>query len=108
MLGEVLLKHCEKNSNVTVLWNKKVTDVGSDEKGAWAVVEGECGKEERWRADYICGCDGANSQVRKSLFGNEFPGKTWDAQIIATNVGLPPSLFPFLSVLKIAGLLPTR
>ena len=98
MLGAVLLRHCEKKSNVTVLWNKKVTDVGSDEKGAWAVVEWECGKEERWTADYICGCDGANSQVRKSLFGNEFPGKTWDAQIIATNVGLPPSLFPFLSV----------
>ena len=95
MLGAVLLRHCEKKSNVTVLWNKKVTDVGSDEKGAWAVVEWECGKEERWTADYICGCDGANSQVRKSLFGNEFPGKTWDAQIIATNVALPVSPSPF-------------
>jgi 2-polyprenyl-6-methoxyphenol hydroxylase-like FAD-dependent oxidoreductase len=107
MLGEVLLRHCEKNSNVTVLWNKKVTDVGSDEKGAWAVVEVEGGKEERWTADYICGCDGANSQVRKSLFGNEFPGKTWDAQIIATNVALPFSP-PLSFVLRITGLLPTR
>jgi 2-polyprenyl-6-methoxyphenol hydroxylase-like FAD-dependent oxidoreductase len=86
MLGKVLLRHCEGNDNVTVLWNKKVTDVGSDGTEAWAMVKNADGTEERWTADYICGCDGANSQVRKSLFGNEFPGHTWDAQIIATNV----------------------
>ena len=98
MLGKVLLRHCEENANVTVLWNKKVVDVGTDGdgKGAWAKVQGEQG-EEMWTADYICGCDGANSQVRKSLFGNEFPGHTWDAQIIATNVCLP-CLLPLLSI----------
>lgn len=90
MLGEVLLRHCERNVNVRVVWEKKVLDVGSDETGAWAVVEGE---EERRCADYVVGCDGANSQVRKSLFGSSFPGKTWDAQIIATNVRLT-SPFP--------------
>ena len=98
MLGKVLLSHCEGNANVTVLWNKKVVDVGTDGdgKGAWAKVQGEQG-EETWTADYICGCDGANSQVRKSLFGNEFPGHTWDAQIIATNVCLP-CLLPLVSI----------
>jgi 2-polyprenyl-6-methoxyphenol hydroxylase-like FAD-dependent oxidoreductase len=98
MLGKVLLRHCEGNANVTVLWNKKVVDVGADGdgKGAWAKVQGEQG-EEMWTADYICGCDGANSQVRKSLFGNEFPGHTWDAQIIATNVCLP-CLLPLVSI----------
>jgi 2-polyprenyl-6-methoxyphenol hydroxylase-like FAD-dependent oxidoreductase len=94
MLGEVLLRHCEANENVEVRWNKKVVDVGSDSKEAWALVKNEDGQEEMWTADYICGCDGANSAVRKSLFGNEFPGKTWDAQIIATNVP-PPSSLPF-------------
>jgi 2-polyprenyl-6-methoxyphenol hydroxylase-like FAD-dependent oxidoreductase len=93
-VGEVLLRHCEANENVEVRWNKKVVDVGSNGKEAWAVVKNGDGKEERWTADYICGCDGANSAVRKSLFGNEFPGKTWDAQIIATNVP-PPSALPF-------------
>jgi len=93
MLGTVLLRHCVANPNVTVLWDKKVVDVGSDEGGAWALVTNKDGGEERWTADYICGCDGANSQVRKSLFGNEFPGHTWDAQIIATNVRFPSFSF---------------
>ncbi|KAE9365033.1 FAD/NAD(P)-binding domain-containing protein [Stipitochalara longipes BDJ] len=95
MLGTVLLRHCVANENVTVLWDKKVTDVGSDEKVAWATVKNKDGSEERWTADYICGCDGANSQVRKSLFGNEFPGHTWDAQIIATNVYYPLDKFGY-------------
>ncbi|KAK4182432.1 para-nitrophenol 4-monooxygenase [Podospora australis] len=67
----------------TIDWCAKVTKVGQDEGGkAWADVEG---REQRVEADYIVGCDGANSIVRRSLFGDEFPGFTWDAQIIATN-----------------------
>lgn len=43
--------------------------------------------EEKFSADYIVGCDGASSQIRRSLFGNlDFPGRTWDEQIVATNV----------------------
>jgi 2-polyprenyl-6-methoxyphenol hydroxylase-like FAD-dependent oxidoreductase len=42
------------------------------------------------------GCDGANSQVRKSLFGKEYPGETLHSQIIATNVSSPN----FLPILK--------
>ncbi|KAH7324052.1 putative monooxygenase [Rhexocercosporidium sp. MPI-PUGE-AT-0058] len=42
---------------------------------------------EKISADYIVGCDGANSQIRRSLFGDMgFPGRTWDEQIVATNV----------------------
>jgi len=37
--------------------------------------------------DYVLGCDGANSQVRRSLFGDlNYPGETLESQIIATNV----------------------
>ena len=42
--------------------------------------------EEVVKAKYVVGCDGANSIVRRKLFGEEYPGFTWDAQIIATNV----------------------
>jgi 2-polyprenyl-6-methoxyphenol hydroxylase-like FAD-dependent oxidoreductase len=91
MLGRVLLEHCERDSRIEVRWNCKVTSVGTDEKRGKAWVLAEVGREgeereERLEADYVCGCDGANSQVRRTLFGNEFPGKTWDAQIVATNV----------------------
>lgn len=93
LLEKFLTKH-----NGTVSWRHRVVDVGQDEGKAWADIEvltGDFGEnatvshKTRVEADYIVGCDGANSAVRKSLFGNEYPGKTWDAQIIATNVRSP-------------------
>lgn len=86
MLGKVLLSHAEKKSNVSIHWNCPVVDVGSNENIAWAKTRSVDGTEKTWEADYLCGCDGGSSQVRRSLFGKNFPGKTWDAQIIATNV----------------------
>lgn len=86
-LGKVLLSHAEENRNVTVKWNHTVVKVGSNDNSAWATVRTEDGTEQEMQANYLCGCDGATSQVRRSLFGDKnFPGKTWDAQIIATNV----------------------
>jgi 2-polyprenyl-6-methoxyphenol hydroxylase-like FAD-dependent oxidoreductase len=85
MLGKVLLGHAEKEDNITIKWNHKVVNVGQDTNSAWAEVRLEDGIELKISGDYLCGCDGANSRVRKSLFGDEFAGKTWDAQIVATN-----------------------
>ncbi|KIH92476.1 hypothetical protein SPBR_02793 [Sporothrix brasiliensis 5110] len=78
-----------------VSWRHRVTKVDQDATSAWAEVEVLAGDLDpahatvaetvRIAADYVVGCDGANSIVRKSLFGSEYPGTTWDAQIIATN-----------------------
>lgn len=81
MLDEFLQKY-----NGTISWNHRVTGVGQDEKTAWVDVETPDGPT-RVHGDYIVGCDGATSQVRKSLF-DEYPGFTWDRQIVATNVGM--------------------
>lgn len=87
LLGRVLLSHAEGNENVTVKFNHLVVDVDQDKASAWAIVRSADGTEIKVSADYLCGCDGANSRVRRSLFGDSnFPGKTWDAQIVATNV----------------------
>lgn len=51
-----------------------------------AIGEGRIAGEGRIEGDYLVGCDGAMSQVRRSLFGSEFPRKTWDAQIVTTDV----------------------
>jgi 2-polyprenyl-6-methoxyphenol hydroxylase-like FAD-dependent oxidoreductase len=60
-----------------------------DEKEARVVCETPEGKKVLG-ADYVLGCAGANSQVRKSLFGGKnFPGETLHSQIIATNVSSP-------------------
>ncbi|KAK0610936.1 hypothetical protein B0T14DRAFT_487458 [Immersiella caudata] len=66
----------------------KVVEVGEDEEGAWVEVEEvETGKRERRRGEYVVGCDGANSTVRRRLFGEGvYPGFTWDKQIVATNM----------------------
>jgi 2-polyprenyl-6-methoxyphenol hydroxylase-like FAD-dependent oxidoreductase len=88
-LGKVLLSHVEKNQNITIRWNHRVVNVGSDNNFAWALARTKDGTESKLEADYLCGCDGATSQVRRTLFGEKnFPGKTWDVQIIATNVSL--------------------
>lgn len=80
MLDDFLTKY-----NGTISWNHRVTRVGQDEKTAWVDVETPEGPT-RVHGDYVVGCDGATSQVRKSLF-DEYPGFTWDRQIVATNVG---------------------
>lgn len=82
MLDEFLTKYGGE-----VSWRHKVLDVGQDGGKAWCEVETPEGKK-RVEADYVVGCDGANSQVRKSLFGDDYPGWTWDHQIVATNVSV--------------------
>lgn len=85
LLDQLMLDLFLSKYNGQILWRHKVVGVGQDDKTAWVDVETPDGNK-RIEASYIVGCDGANSSVRKSLFGNEFPGFTWDAQIIATNV----------------------
>ncbi|KAK8113488.1 FAD binding domain-containing protein [Apiospora sp. TS-2023a] len=79
LLEEFLTKH-----GGSISWNHKVVGVGQDDKSAWCEVETPEGKK-KVHADYIVGCDGATSMVRKSLFP-DFPGFTFDRQIVATNV----------------------
>jgi 2-polyprenyl-6-methoxyphenol hydroxylase-like FAD-dependent oxidoreductase len=80
MLDEFLTKY-----GGTIHWKHRVKGTGQDETRAWIDVETPEG-DKTFYGDYIIGCDGATSQVRKSLFGDEFPGFTWERQIVATNV----------------------
>ncbi|GAB7349171.1 hypothetical protein MBLNU459_g8106t1 [Dothideomycetes sp. NU459] len=84
-LGSVLYRHLSAEPLAKVKWDHKVTKIGQDDDFAWVDVETPEG-EQRLKAKYIVGCDGANSQIRRSLFGDwEFPGRTWNEQIVATN-----------------------
>ena len=85
-LGRIIMNHIERQPTATVTWGCEVTGLGQDDDKAWVNAKTSEG-EKKFEAKYIIGCDGANSQVRRSLFGDwEFPGKTWDEQIVATNV----------------------
>ncbi|KAM5354809.1 hypothetical protein ACJ41O_001455 [Fusarium nematophilum] len=96
-LGELLHEHSQKFPSLKYLFNHRVTRVGQDDSKAWVVAEDVKTKEQiRLEADYVVGCDGANSIVRRALFGDlDFPGKTWDEQIVATNVYYDFSKFGF-------------
>lgn len=84
-LDQLMLDMFLDKYNGEIKWLHKVTGVGQDADKAWVDVETPDGNS-RVEADYVVGCDGANSAVRRALFGDSYPGFTWDAQIIATNV----------------------
>ncbi|KAL0954831.1 hypothetical protein HGRIS_003775 [Hohenbuehelia grisea] len=83
-LDKLMLDEFVEKYGGTISWEHRVVGVGQDQEKAWVNVQAPDGPK-KFEADYIIGCDGANSAVRKSLFGEEFPGWTWDTQIVATN-----------------------
>jgi len=86
MLGDILYKHAVASQNVSIKFDHKVLDVHQDESRRWAEVQLPNGAQGNFYGDYIVGTDGANSRVRKSLFGDKFDGHTRNAQIVATDV----------------------
>ncbi|CAK7210070.1 hypothetical protein SBRCBS47491_000646 [Sporothrix bragantina] len=88
-LGRILAKHLAKQPEAEVKWNHNVTGLGQDKGKAWVHVTAPEG-ETTVEGTYIIGCDGANSQIRRALHGDwNFPGRTWEEQIVATNVYYP-------------------
>ncbi|KAE9366728.1 FAD/NAD(P)-binding domain-containing protein [Stipitochalara longipes BDJ] len=78
-------RHFQKEPTGELLWQHKVVGIEQDDGEARVICETP-GGTKTLGADYVLGCDGANSQIRKSLFGKEYPGETLHSQIIATNV----------------------
>ncbi|KAK6199102.1 hypothetical protein LQW54_010084 [Pestalotiopsis sp. IQ-011] len=87
-LGQILRSHLQKQPTVRLLWDHEVTDIKDDGGFGVVTVTTPDGPKEL-RARFVVGCDGANSKIRRLLFGDwEFPGKTWDVQVVATNVSI--------------------
>ncbi|GCE10058.1 FAD-dependent monooxygenase [Dictyobacter aurantiacus] len=59
-----------------VRWETTIGDLVQDEQGVNVELQRADGKSERVRARYVCGCDGASSQVRHAL-NLDFPGGTY-------------------------------
>ncbi|ENH68219.1 3-(3-hydroxy-phenyl)propionate/3-hydroxycinnamic acid hydroxylase [Fusarium oxysporum f. sp. cubense race 1] len=88
-IGQVLLEKLASVNAPSVRFGVKVIGAGQDETQAWVDVTKEgSDKIERYHASYVIGCDGGGSAVRKSLYGDDFPGFTWKQQLVATNVSL--------------------
>lgn len=93
-LGEmikIMYRHCMERGRglIEVKFNLEVTSVGQDENTAWVDVDikGSGSTEQaRFSADYVVGCDGASSAVRRSLFGRTWPGQTLPYRFVVQNV----------------------
>ena len=76
-LGQLLIEHLERYSSAKILWSHQVIGIEQNDKEATVIVKTPEG-ERKFSADYVVGCDGANSKVWRSLFGDwNFPGFTW-------------------------------
>ncbi|KAK0947011.1 hypothetical protein LTR29_001594 [Friedmanniomyces endolithicus] len=89
-LCALLEREVKKRTGVSVQWDHKVTGLKSgldpQDTSAALEVEGPGGKTTTYTADYIVGCDGGNSTVRRLMHGQRnFPGFSWDVPIVATN-----------------------
>lgn len=86
-LCTLIKEHLDRRPNAAVKYLHRVTKTTQKKEGAQVFIETPQG-EQVFEADYIVGCDGANSRIRRELFGDEFPGRTWNEQIVATNVSI--------------------
>jgi 3-(3-hydroxy-phenyl)propionate hydroxylase len=64
---KALLKGLEKHSNVSVRFATEATGFQQDDNGVRLSVKSVGGAETSVQADFLLGCDGANSLVRKAL-----------------------------------------
>ncbi|KAK5123266.1 hypothetical protein LTR85_002696 [Meristemomyces frigidus] len=89
-LCALLERELKSRSGISVQWGSKVvalkSGLASTDVEATVVAETSDGSTITHTADYVIGCDGGNSTVRRLMFGpRNFPGHSWDVQVMATN-----------------------
>ncbi|KAK5113645.1 hypothetical protein LTR62_003272 [Meristemomyces frigidus] len=89
-LCALLERELKSRAGISVSWGHKVTALkcGLDprDSSSSVAVEGPNGQITTLTADYVVGCDGGNSTIRRLMFGpRNFPGFSWDVPIVATN-----------------------
>jgi 2-polyprenyl-6-methoxyphenol hydroxylase-like FAD-dependent oxidoreductase len=62
-----LLAHARTRKNITVRFGCPVTGFREDDEGVTVETQAASGAREIWRAQYLVGCDGGRSFVRRSL-----------------------------------------
>ena len=88
-LARVVQSEVEKSDRVEIKWSHTVRTFGEKEDGrAWLDVETPQGLT-KFDADYVVGCDGGSSTIRRGLFGEKsLPGFTWDKELVAADVSV--------------------
>ncbi len=107
---ERLLRRKLEALGVNVEWSTKVVDLEMDAGGVRAKLEKD-GRAEDVTADYIAGCDGARSVVRKTL-GIGFSGGTYDQLFYVADVkigrGFDKDIYANLGSKRLVVMMPVR
>jgi 2-polyprenyl-6-methoxyphenol hydroxylase-like FAD-dependent oxidoreductase len=76
-LSTLFVEEVQKYPSISLHWGRRVLVAGQDESRAWVEVEDQISKATtKMEADFVIGCDGGSSAVRKSISGSKFPGWT--------------------------------
>jgi 2-polyprenyl-6-methoxyphenol hydroxylase-like FAD-dependent oxidoreductase len=88
-LAAILLRHLTTKYDSEVRFNQKVVEITQDEKQSLVslvAVDPTTNQEVRYTCDWLVGCDGAGSSVRK-LSNIPFEGFSWPKEdFVATNI----------------------
>jgi 2-polyprenyl-6-methoxyphenol hydroxylase-like FAD-dependent oxidoreductase len=68
-LGQTLVEHINKHPSATIHWSHEVIGIEQDENVAKVICKTPKG-DVAMEGTYLVGCDGANSKVRRALFGD--------------------------------------
>ena len=75
LVDQVLLEGLDRFPHCRVLWSSAVSTFLQDDEGVEVVLEaGGAGEPRRLRAQYLVGCDGGRSTIRKQM------GVSWDGK----------------------------
>lgn len=86
-VSKILLEHCQRQPTFNILWKHRYAGANqtASDQPVEVVAVGPVG-EKFFTCDYLVGCDGAGSAVRRSLCV-PFEGFTWnDFRFVASNV----------------------
>jgi 2-polyprenyl-6-methoxyphenol hydroxylase-like FAD-dependent oxidoreductase len=86
-LAQIILEHAQKLESFEIKWSHRFVGLKQDETGATVCTVTPMG-EKFFTADYVIGCDGGGSAVRRSLC-IPFEGHTWTVPALIS-IGLSP------------------
>ena len=93
LADRVLFDGLKRFDNVKVLFGRELEGFTQNDKGVALTLKGSDGQTERLHAQYLIGCDGGNSLVRRNL-NISFEGKTAPNQWIVVDIANDPLSTP--------------
>jgi 2-polyprenyl-6-methoxyphenol hydroxylase-like FAD-dependent oxidoreductase len=84
-LCKILLDEALQTGYVSVDWGTSVTGLSQNDDSITVTAETKSGESKSYTGQYVVGCDGGKSSVRK-LLGIHLVGHTWPDRVIATDV----------------------